>query len=61
MSKKDDITIIYKSGAKVHLKVDSFRITKSGGELHSAEWDKADPRPLLLGVDEIAAIYEGKA
>jgi hypothetical protein len=35
--------------------------TKNGSELHSVAWEAAEPRPLFIGLEEITAIYEGKA
>lgn len=52
------VTIIYKSGAKVHLQVESMGVTRFGTA--EVTWKDAKPKPLLMGVDEIAAIFEGK-
>lgn len=54
------VTILYKSGAKVQVTCKSMTVTRySNGTLH-VKWDEMKPVPLLLGVDDIAAIYEGK-
>jgi hypothetical protein len=55
------VTIIYKSGAKVHLEVKELSITKGVNGLKEITWEEADPRPLFIGIDEVAAIYEGEA
>lgn len=55
------VTIIYKSGAKVKIKCKEMTIRKRGGTLTEVKWIEADPRPMLVGVDDIAAIYEGTA
>lgn len=52
------VLIIYKSGAQVELECKDFTVTKRGSELTGAEWSAASPRPLHLGLDDIAAIYE---
>ena len=57
------VTIIYKSGAKVHFKCKNFTCRKQGSTLLEANWDgirKNDPRPLLFGVEEVAAVWDGK-
>lgn len=54
------VTIIYKSGAKVHLQVESMGVTRFGTGATEVTWKDAKPKPLLMGVDEIAAIFEGK-
>ena len=55
------ITVLYKSGAKVTIKCESFTCFRRGGELTKIEWDSPQPKPLFIGVDNIAAVYEGKA
>lgn len=56
------VTIIYKSGAKVEIECEVFKARMSElGELMSVTWGSAKPRPLYIGVSEIAAIFEGKA
>jgi hypothetical protein len=55
------VTIIYKSGAKVRVKVDKLTVRKNGSDLKAVDWTSAKPNPLLLGLGEIAAIFEGKA
>jgi len=56
------VTVIYKSGAKVRIKCESFKLTYNPADgLRSATWVKAKPEPLFIGLDDIAAIYEGKA
>lgn len=54
------LTIIYKSGAVVHARAREFNLTKNA---HTTEmnWVRMSPRPLMIGVDEIAAVYEGHA
>lgn len=61
------ITIIYKSGAKVHLRVEEFSIrsTPTGGieytwNVGEKKLGMAYKRPILIGADDIAAVFEGK-
>jgi len=56
--RRHKVVVIYKSGARVQLKTDKFELTKEGGRLVSVDWGNARPRPMLFGIDEIAAIYE---
>lgn len=53
------LTILYKSGTSVYFKADNLVVTKSGGVIEKITWDKLEPRPLHLGIDEIAAILMG--
>ena len=53
------LTILYKSGAKVHVRADNFEVKKQGGTLTETNWVNLKPRPLYFGVDEVAAIYQG--
>lgn len=55
------VTVIYKSGAKVQIKCKSFGVKKNGSSLREVEWESPKPRPMLFGIDEVAAIYEGEA
>lgn len=57
------VTIIYKSGAKVRLRCKAFSVSRStlDGETTTIKWDDARPRPLLLGLGEIAAVWSRKA
>jgi len=56
------IKIIYKSGATHEFDVYTFEITRSYGGDTSMKWEAVsdDNKPLLIGVDEIAAVYQGK-
>ena len=53
-------TIIYKSGTKVHVRAKSMTVKKYRDGHMEVEWDSMSPKSLLLGVDEIAAVFEGK-
>jgi hypothetical protein len=53
------VTIVYKSGAKVVVTCKNFTVRKRGGEIVEVQWEKPDPRPLHIGVDEIAAVWDG--
>jgi len=52
------IRIIYKSGYVQEVTAKSMTVKRYPGGSKDIEWDSMDPKPLLLGVDEIAAIYE---
>lgn len=55
------VTIIYKSGAKVQLSVQKFTVKRDSEGLRTVEWEiSRGAKPLYIGVDEIAAVYEGK-
>jgi hypothetical protein len=53
-------TIVYKSGAKVQVRAKSMTVKRYTTGRIEIEWGEMHPRPMLLGVDEIAAIFEGK-
>lgn len=43
------------------MKTDDFHVKKTDGEITEIRWTGTPkPRPLYIGVDDIAAIYEGK-
>ena len=54
------VTVVYKSGAKVTFRTRKFSYQIVSGEL-SVEWGPSYPNPLMIGVDDIVAIYGGKA
>lgn len=57
-----DVTIIYKNGTKVYAQAEELSITKNTlGELLEIEWKHMEPAPLYAGVNDIMAVYEGKA
>lgn len=60
MNNENLVTIIYKSGAKVRAHVEDLKVTRYADGRLDVSWKDFQPRPLLLGVDEIAAIYVGK-
>lgn len=51
------VRIIYKSGATIDLECDRFDVERSLGGGFAVEWEGAKPAPLLIGVDEIAAVF----
>lgn len=58
---KHTVTIIYKSGAKVHVECDSFTATRGiSVGLKEVKWEKIRPNPLYFGVDNVESIWEGK-
>lgn len=54
---KGNVLIIYKSGAQVKVECDECIIKKSGGELRSITLTGATPRPMLYGINDIAAVW----
>lgn len=52
------VRIIYKSGAVQDIRCKNFTVTTSGlGAISAVKWDTPKPRPLHIGVDQIAAVY----
>lgn len=51
------VKVIYKSGYVQYVRCTKFSLTK-GGTLNSVEWEDAWPEPLVLGVDNVAGVYE---
>lgn len=53
------VRIIYKSGAVQDVECENFTVLFSPAKgLTRIEWENARPRPLFLGIDDIAAVYE---
>ena len=59
---KDKVRIIYKSGAVLDLKVakgGKFSVTRDGTcEITEIVHEGVTPRPLFIGINEIAAVWE---
>lgn len=55
------IRIIYKSGAEQVIRCDNFKVTMRGGQISKLTWENAKPRPLFIGVDDVAAVYDLKS
>lgn len=53
-------TIIYKSGQKVQFRAENLVVKRYANGRLEVSWDKISPRPFLMGVDDIAAIWQGK-
>lgn len=55
------VTVTYKSGFRLHARVDDdFTVTyDSSGRLTHIKWDKFDPRPLHIGINEVESIFMG--
>jgi hypothetical protein len=59
--KRPVIRIIYKSGAIQDFSCKSFTVNKTGmGGFKGLEWEGAIPNPMMIGVDDIAAVYQLK-
>lgn len=54
------LTILYKSGQKVRVRVKTFSVKRYADGRVEFSWDGINPKPLLLGADEIEAVWEGK-
>jgi hypothetical protein len=52
------VTIIYKSGATIDMTCDNVIVRKRASEIVEIEWVAARPRPLHIGLDDIAAVWE---
>jgi hypothetical protein len=59
----DRVTVIYKSGAMMEFTADKFSLSRSPltSELTAANWMNASPRPLLFGLDDVAAVFVEEA
>lgn len=57
-----EVTVVYKSGATVTFRCKAFSVTtsKRDGHVTGVEWDDAVPRPLHLGIGEVAAVWSRK-
>jgi hypothetical protein len=55
------VTIVYKSGATMTLRCQSFtvKLSRLDGEITALEWKRALPQPLCAGVEEVAAVFSG--
>jgi hypothetical protein len=51
------VLVVYKSGAQVKFKCSEFTIDIKAGT-RSVTWKDAKPNPLMIGVDEIAAVWD---
>ena len=56
--KRSKVRVVYKSGYVQDFTCKNFKLTHSGGDLHSVTWEDAKPRPMHIGIDDIAAIWE---
>lgn len=52
------VRIIYKSGATIDVRCTSFTVRRAGGLIASVEWEDAKPKPMYLGVDDVAAVWQ---
>lgn len=59
LRRRRKLTVIYKSGAVVHAKASKFTVTGDAAGGFTYSWTHMTPRPLLLGADDVAAVYEG--
>lgn len=55
---KSRVQINYKSGLSMVIECDEFKITRSGSGPKSYAWADANPRPMLLGADDIESVWE---
>ena len=53
------VRIIYRSGAEQHFRCSRFTLSRSrlDGALTGAKWENARPDPMLIGVDDIVAVW----
>lgn len=55
------VTVLYRSGVKVHIRCKTFKVTRSpfDGHITGIEWSEATPAPIHIGFNEIAAVWNG--
>lgn len=53
-------TILYKSGTKIQIRASNLQVIRYANGALEIKWDKIDPKPFYLGVDNIEAIFEGR-
>ena len=58
MTGRHRITVIYKSGATIDLTCEDFSVRQAGGTITQLAWDDPEPRPLHIGVDDVAAVWD---
>jgi len=59
MSERHKVRIIYKSGQAVLIRCTSFEVNRNGlGQIVSATWEDAKPRPLHLNLDAVESIWD---
>jgi hypothetical protein len=51
------VRVIYKSGATMDFDCDDFTWKREGGSV-KVTWRNAHPDPILIGADDIAAVYQ---
>lgn len=56
--KRFTIVLRYKSGHTVEFTTEAFEYKTEGGQLISATWQNAKPRPLMMNVDEVESVWE---
>lgn len=58
--RRDRVTVVYKSGAMIDLTCESLKVTvgRVENDLREVSWVDASPRPLYMGLDQVAAIWE---
>ena len=58
--RRHKVIVVYKSGAKIKVRCKSFTVTRDpiAREVREVTWIKAKPKPLLAGIDEIAAVWQ---
>jgi hypothetical protein len=54
---KYKLRILYKSGNSQEIECTDFTI-KGPSNAREITWENAEPRPLLLGVDDVEAVYQ---
>jgi hypothetical protein len=53
------VRVVYKGGATVDIDCKNFKIERNGlGNITQVTWEDAHPHPIVIGVDEIAAVFQ---
>lgn len=57
----DKLTIVYKSGQRVHVRAKSLTATWSRADqaLTKLEWDSLEPRPIFVNLHAVESIWNG--
>jgi hypothetical protein len=50
--------IVYRNGYSIKIRCKDFNIKFSDGKVTEANWIEAVPNPMLLGIDQIMAVFD---
>lgn len=55
--RRHQATVVYRNGVVLKFWCSELTVRRTMGSISGLEWDRAKPRPLHIGVDEIAAVW----